>query len=167
MRLQHSDYMEIALREARLSLPKDVPVGCVIVREGQLVGRGHNTREAARDALGHAELTAIRSACRRLDTWRLSGCTLYVTLEPCPMCMGAILSARVDQVVFGAYDSKAGCCGSLLNLNTSGFPGSAQVLGGIRELECAALLSEFFQSLRTNTPSKSRANLECTTSLRS
>lgn len=149
MKLQHSDYMDLALREAVLSLPKDVPVGCVIVRAGQLVAHGHNTREAARDALGHAELNAIRMACRRLNSWRLPECSIYITLEPCPMCMGAILSARIPQIIFGAYDPKAGSCGSLLDLNASGFPSAAEILGGIREQQCSSLLSDFFHLQRS------------------
>lgn len=147
--MQHSDYMRLAIEEARRAACGDVPVGCVIVRQGVIVGRGCNTREAQGSALGHAELNAIAQACRALGGWRLFGCTLYVTLEPCPMCMGAILNARIDRVIFGAYDMKAGCCGSLVDLNQQGYPHTAEVLGGIRELECAALLREFFNGLRS------------------
>lgn len=159
MRLQHSDYMKLAIEEANRVQPTgaaeqnaDVPVGCIIVKDGCIVGRGHNTREAERTALGHAEINAIAEACHTLAGWRLSGCTLYVTLEPCPMCMGAILTARIDRVVFGAYDSKAGCCGSLMDLNRQGFPHTTEIWGGIREMECVALLTSFFDGLRDREP---------------
>ncbi len=149
MKLQHSDYMELALKEARLALELgEIPVGCLIVRDGVILGRGHNTRETERTALGHAELNAIRQACDALQSWRLEGCTLYVTLEPCPMCMGALINARVCQVVFGAYDLKAGCCGSLADFNQMGFNHRLEILGGIRELECSQILSGFFERLR-------------------
>lgn len=155
MKLQHSDYMKLAIEEAGKTCLRpggtaapDVPVGCIIVHQEKIVGCGHNTREECATALGHAEISAIQQACRTLGSWRLSGCTLYVTLEPCPMCMGAILNARIDRVVFGSYDAKAGCCGSLIDLNRQGFCHKLEVLGGIRELECAALLSDFFAGLR-------------------
>jgi len=140
--------MDLAIEEARKTPCADVPVGCLIVKDGEIVGRGHNTRETEGSALGHAEIAAIDAACQALGSWRLTGCTLYVTLEPCPMCMGAILSARVDRVVFGAYDLKAGSCGSLFDLNGQGYPHRPEVLGGIRELKCAELLRAFFARLR-------------------
>lgn len=153
MKLQHSDYMRLALEEARHAHALgEAPVGCLIVRDSTIVGRGHNTRETEHTALGHAELAAIQEACRTLNSWRLEGCRLYVTLEPCPMCMGAILNARIEQVIFGAYDLKAGCCGSLIDFNQLGFNHRAEILGGICERECGELLSEFFQKLRTPRP---------------
>lgn len=154
MRLQHSDYMDLALQEAETALALgEAPVGCLIVYhsgkpDARIIGRGHNTRETERTALGHAELNAIRQACAALDSWRLEGCTLYVTLEPCPMCMGAILNARIDRVVFGAYDLKAGCAGSLTDFNRMNFNHRTDVLGGIREVPCGELLSRFFAGLR-------------------
>ena len=115
--MEHEEYMRQALELARLAMAEgEVPVGCVIVRDGAVVGRGRNRRETAQTALGHAELEAIAQACRTLGGWRLAGCALYVTLEPCPMCAGAIVNARIPAVYYGAKDDKAGCCGSVLNL---------------------------------------------------
>ena len=154
MRLQHSDYMELALREAETALALgETPVGCVVVSqsgsvEAQIVGYGHNTRETEHTALGHAELNAIARACEALGSWRLEDCTLYVTLEPCPMCMGAILNARIGRVIFGAYDSKAGCAGSLADFTAMGFNHRPEVMGGIRELACGGMLTRFFEELR-------------------
>ena len=146
---QHSDYMELALREAESAAAEgEAPVGCVIVKDSAVLALGRNTRETAHTALGHAEINAIQSACKALHSWRLSGCTLYVTLEPCPMCMGAIISARIDRVVFGAYDPKAGCCGTLADFSQMRFNHSPEIIGGIRELACAALLQRFFSELR-------------------
>lgn len=147
--MKHSDYMELALNEAKTALSLgEAPIGCVIVYGGEVIARGHNTRETEHTALGHAELSAIAEACRRLGSWRLSDCTLYVTMEPCPMCMGAILNARIDRVIFGAYDFKAGCCGSLADFNAMGFNHRTEVFGGIREEDCRALLTTFFGFLR-------------------
>ena len=115
--MNHEYFMAEALRLAREAVADgDVPVGCVIVRDGEIIGRGRNRREADSDATAHAEVEAIREACARLDSWRLHGCTLYVTLEPCPMCAGAIINARIEEIRYGAKDDKAGCCGSVLNL---------------------------------------------------
>lgn len=148
--MQHSDYMDLAIREAeRAAKIGEAPIGCLIVKDGEIIATGHNTRETDHDALGHAEINAIRAACKSLDSWRLSGCTLYVTLEPCPMCMGAIINARIDTVVFGAYDPKAGCCGTLADFTKLGFNHTPEILGGIRELVCRKLLSDFFTNLRT------------------
>ena len=106
--------MKKALELARRAYAiNEVPVGCVIVREGKIIARGYNLRENRQQATAHAEIVAIEKACRRVGYWRLNGCTLYVTLEPCPMCAGAIINARIDRVVFGAYDEKRGCCGSI------------------------------------------------------
>ena len=141
--------MDLALCEAqRAAETGEAPIGCLIVKDGRILSVGRNTRETEHDALGHAEINAIREACKALGSWRLSGCTLYVTLEPCPMCMGAIINARIDTVVFGAYDPKAGCCGTLADFTKLGFNHSPEVIGGIRELPCRKLLSDFFANLR-------------------
>ena len=126
----------------------EVPVGCVIVRQGQVVGRGRNRRETAKTALGHAEIEAIADACRNLGGWRLWDCTLYVTLEPCPMCAGAIINARIPRVVFGASDHKCGACGSVCNLFEMEFNHHPTVEKGLCQEEAAALLKEFFADLR-------------------
>ena len=126
----------------------EVPVGCVIVREGRIVGRGRNRREEDRSALAHAEMDAIREACAALGDWRLTDCGLYVTLEPCPMCAGAIINARVDRVVYGARDEVMGACGGVLDLFMEDFPHHPAVLGGVLEEECRAVLTDFFRQLR-------------------
>lgn len=127
----------------------EVPIGAVVVRDGLVVGRGHNLRETSRDATAHAEMLAIRDACSRLGAWRLLDCTLYVTLEPCPMCAGAIVQSRLPRVVFGAADPKAGCAGTLMNLlREPRFNHRAEVTAGVLADECAQLLRRFFQNLR-------------------
>ena len=126
----------------------DVPVGCVIVRDGEGIGRGRNRREERGDATAHAEVEAIRDACARLGGWRLHRCVLYVTLEPCPMCAGAIVNARVTEVRYGVKDDKAGCCGSVLNLFEERFNHRPRVYQGPLKRECEAVLQEFFQKLR-------------------
>ena len=142
-------YMDQALALARQAADEgEVPVGCVVVRNGQIVGRGRNRRETGRTALGHAEIQAISQACEALGGWRLWECTLYVTLEPCPMCAGAIVNARIPRVVYGASDSKFGACGSVCDLFSMAFNHHPQVQSGVREAEAAALLTDFFQDLR-------------------
>ena len=142
-------YKKAAIREAKKAWALgEVPIGCVIVKDEAILSTGRNTRENAQTALGHAEINAIQAACEALHSWRLTGCTLYVTLEPCPMCMGAIINARIERVVFGAYDPKAGCCGTLADFCRMGFNHSPEIIGGIRELSCAALLQRFFSRLR-------------------
>ena len=126
----------------------EVPVGCVIVRNGEVVGRGRNRREEGKNALAHAEVEAINDACRNLGGWRLWDCTLYVTLEPCPMCAGAIVNARIPRVVFGASDKKCGACGSVCDLFTMDFNHHPTVEKGVLEEEATALLTEFFRNLR-------------------
>ena len=126
----------------------EVPVGCVIVREGVVIGRGRNRREERRSALSHAEVEAIAQANRALSSWRLEDCSLYVTLEPCPMCAGAILNARISRVFFGARDPAFGACGGVMNLFMEDFPHPPALVGGILEEECRAVLSRFFQDLR-------------------
>ena len=142
-------FMEQALSLAKESAAEgEVPVGCVIVRGEEIVGRGRNRRETAKTALGHAEIEAIAEACRKLGGWRLWECTLYVTLEPCPMCAGAIVNARIPRVVYGAKDRKGGACGSVCNLFSMEFNHHPQVESGLMEEQCQALLTEFFQNLR-------------------
>ena len=142
-------FMEEALKlAAEAAEDGEVPVGCVIVRHGEIVGRGRNRRETGKTALGHAELDAIADACAELGGWRLWDCTLYVTLEPCPMCAGAIINARIPRVVYGASDKKAGSCGSVCNLFSMNYNHHPQVVSGVMEEECAALLKDFFEKLR-------------------
>ena len=142
-------YMEAALELAKEAFAEgEVPVGCVIVRGDEIVGRGRNRRETAKTALGHAEIEAIADACKNLGGWRLWECTLYVTLEPCPMCAGAIINARIPRVVFGGEDKKGGACGSVCDLFAMDFNHKPTVETGLEEEACAALLTEFFQQLR-------------------
>ena len=148
-------YMDVALELAKEAAAEgEVPVGCVIVRGDQIVGRGRNRRETTKTALGHAEIEAIADACKNLGGWRLWDCTLYVTLEPCPMCAGAIINARIPRVVYGAQDEKNGACGSVCNLFSMDFNHHPQAESGIREEEAAALLAEFFQNLRVELRSR-------------
>ena len=147
--MNHEYFMAEALRLAREAIADgDVPVGCVIVKDGEIIGRGRNRREADSDATAHAEVEAIREACARLDSWRLHGCTLYVTLEPCPMCAGAIINARIEEIRYGAKDDKAGCCGSVLNLFEESFNHRPRIYQGPLKTACEAVLQAFFQSLR-------------------
>ena len=147
-------YMDRALELAREALEAgEVPVGCVIVWEdGRIVGEGRNRREEDGDALGHAELAAIRMACVTVGGWRLHKAVMYVTLEPCPMCAGAIINARVGTVCYGARDEKAGACGSVLDLFAERFNHRPRVYGGVLKEACAALLQDFFHDLRKNSP---------------
>ena len=148
-------YMEQALALAREAADAgEVPVGCVIVCRDRIVGRGRNRREQTKSALSHAEVEAIAEACRTLGGWRLWECTLYVTLEPCPMCAGAIVSARIPRVVFGASDPKYGACGSVCNLFSMDFNHHPKVESGICREQCAALMQEFFQKLRIELRSR-------------
>ena len=142
-------FMDQALELAKEAAAEgEVPVGCVIVRNGEIVGRGRNRRETAKTALGHAEIEAIAEANKNLGGWRLWECTLYVTLEPCPMCAGAIVNARIPRVVYGASDSKCGACGSVCDLFSMDFNHHPQVEKGVREEESQQLLTEFFKNLR-------------------
>ena len=127
----------------------EVPVGCVITLEDRIVGRGRNRREKGKTALAHAELEAIGEACRTLGGWRLWQCTLYVTLEPCPMCAGAIVNARIPRVYYGARDEAMGACGGVLNLFMERFPFRPALVGGILKDECRAVLADFFRTLRS------------------
>ena len=148
-------FMDEALALAKEAAAEgEVPVGCVIERNGEIVGRGRNRRETAKTALGHAEIEAIADANRNLGGWRLWDCTLYVTLEPCPMCAGAIVNARIPRVVYGASDDKCGATGSVCDLFSMDFNHHPEVTKGIREEESAALLTEFFQNLRVTLRSR-------------
>ena len=144
------EFMEEAITEAKLAEDIDeVPIGAVIVRDGKIIARAHNTRETSKCATHHAEILAIEEACRTLGGWRLPSCQLYVTLEPCPMCAGAIINSRIDEVFFGAYDKKAGSVRSLVSLFDLPYNHKPSVEGGILEEECASVLSEFFKTLRS------------------
>ncbi len=143
------DWMRRALAlAAEAAAEGEVPVGAVIVKDGKLVSAGRNRREIGKNALAHAEIEAINGACETLGGWRLSGCTLYVTLEPCPMCAGAIINARIDRVVYGTADPKAGSCGSLVNLFSLPYNHQPALVGGVLEDDCAAILQDFFRGLR-------------------
>lgn len=149
-------FMDLALAQARKAAALgEVPVGCVIVRDGAVIGEGYNRRETDRTVLGHAELMAIRQAEQAVGDWRLSDCTLYVTLEPCPMCAGAMVMAQLDGCVFGAYDARQGCCGSVYDLpHDPAFFHRVPCAGGVLENECARLLRAFFERRRgDNAPS--------------
>lgn len=126
----------------------EVPVGAVIVKDGEIIGRGKNTRETENNPVGHAEINAILDASKNLGSWRLDGCEMYVTLEPCTMCMGALINSRIKKITFGAFDLKAGACGSVVNLNNFAFNHHPELLGGIMEDECGEILTEFFKKLR-------------------
>lgn len=142
-------FMKAALSQAKLAAKKgEVPVGAVIVRDGEVIARAYNTRETDKNALCHAEIKAIRKACKKLGGWRLTRCELYVTLEPCPMCAGAIVNSRIVSVYYGASDKKAGAFGTLFDMNTMGLNHKPEIIGGVMEKECAGLLSDFFSELR-------------------
>ncbi len=144
-----NDYMKIALEQAELASNEgEVPVGAVIVKDGEIISATRNNREATGDATGHAELLAIREACARLGGWHLESCELYVTLEPCPMCMGAIINSRLGKVYFGAKDAKAGACGSVLNMSAYPLNHKPEIYSGFMKDECASVLSEFFTKKR-------------------
>ena len=142
--------MQEAIREAKKAEAIDeVPIGAVVVYQGQVIGRGHNLRESTHDPTAHAEIIAIRQAAQQRNGWRLEGCSLYVTLEPCPMCAGAIIQSRIERVIFGTHDPKAGCAGTLMNLlQDQRFNHQAEVITGIEQETCRHLLTHFFQQLR-------------------
>lgn len=146
----HDYWMKQAIAEAGKARSKDeVPIGCVIVKDNRIIARGHNLRESSRDPSAHAEMIAIRKAARKLSSWRLLDTTLYVTLEPCTMCMGAIILARIPCVVFGCFDPKGGAAGSLYNLsNDPRLNHRVELLPGVLEAPCSSLLSDFFAELR-------------------
>ena len=143
------DYMKKALALAKKAAAEgEIPVGAVVVRNNEIIGEGYNLREKNHSAISHAEVLAIEEACGRVGDWRLSDCTLYVTLEPCPMCTGAIINSRIKRVVFGAKDSVAGCCGSVVNLNFYPFTHSFELEGGLCAEESLAILKSFFEERR-------------------
>lgn len=148
----NTTYMQYAIREAERALDVgEVPVGCVIIHEGQIVGKAHNQRETLQDPTAHAEILAITQAADHFGSWRLEGAKLYVTLEPCPMCAGAIILARIAEVYFGATDPKAGCVGTLMNLlEDTRFNHNPRVTPGLLADECGALLTDFFRTIRQN-----------------
>lgn len=143
-------YMRAAIREARKAYAlQEVPIGCVIVYEDKIIARGYNRRNTDRNTIAHAEMSAIKKASRKLGDWRLEGCTMYVTLEPCQMCAGAIVQARMDEVVIGSMNPKAGCAGSVLNLlEVPAFNHQVKITKGVLEEDCTAMLSTFFKELR-------------------
>ena len=150
-------FMWEAIKEARLAEAEgEVPVGAVIVRDGEIIGRGRNTREYGKNALGHAEISAIDQACKRLGGWRLTRCTLYVTLEPCPMCAGAIISARIPRVVSAVKDAKAGAFGSVINLNSYPLNHKTVTDYGVLSSEASEMLSGFFVDLRKKLDEKKK-----------
>ena len=146
----HSDWMKHALRLAENAFSEgEVPVGAIVVKEGRIIGRGYNQRERLNDPTAHAEIIAITAASGTLDDWRLDGCSLYVTKEPCSMCAGAVINSRISELIFGAYDDKKGCCGSLYQLcGDKRLDSRTAVKGGVEEQKCTAILQEFFQSQR-------------------
>ena len=143
-------FMVEAIKEAKKAeLIDEVPIGCVIVKDDKIIARGHNLRESKQRSTAHAEIIAIEKACRKLKSWRLEGCSLYVTLEPCPMCSGAILQSRIEHVVYGAKDPKGGCMESCMNMyEVKGFNHYPDVIGGVLEDECGSLLKTFFKRKR-------------------
>lgn len=147
---QEEKFMKAAIREARKAEKlEEVPIGCVIVYEGKIIARGYNRRNTDKNTLAHAELLAIKKASKKLGDWRLEGCTMYVTLEPCQMCAGAIVQARMDKVVIGSMNPKAGCAGSVLNLlQISAFNHQVELEKGVLGEECSTMLSDFFRTLR-------------------
>lgn len=146
----HTDFMHEALKEARLALTEgELPIGCVIVYNNEIIARGHNEREQTGDPTAHAEVVAMRRAAKHLKAWRLNGCTLYVTLEPCPMCAGAISQARVGHLIYGAPDPAQGCAGSVYRIcEDPAFSHFCRSDGGVLQEECTALLNEFFENKR-------------------
>lgn len=148
-------FMAIAIEEAKTAAKLgEVPVGAVVVKDGEVVARTHNLRETGKSALAHAELLAIGKACEALGGWRLWQCDLYVTLEPCPMCSGAIINSRIKRVVYGARDAKAGCCDSVISMFDLPFNHRPEIIEGVCAEECAALLRDFFRSLREKKAQK-------------
>lgn len=148
--MNNEKWMKEAIKQAKKAAQKDeVPIGCVIVKDDQIIARAYNKREMKQCSTAHAEILAIEKACKKLGSWRLEDCDLYVTLEPCPMCSGAIIQSRIRNVIFGAYDPKGGCMGSNININdVRGFNHYPDIEGGILQDECSRLLKEFFKAKR-------------------
>ena len=147
----HERFMKEAIRQAKKAEAlNEVPIGCVIVRDGRIIARGYNRRNTDKNTLSHAELTAVRKAAKKVGDWRLEGCSMYVTLEPCQMCAGALVQSRIDEVFIGCMNPKAGCAGSILNLlQEERFNHQVKITKGILEEECSAILSDFFKNLRS------------------
>lgn len=143
-------YMKLAIREAKKARAiGEVPIGCIIVYEDKIIARGYNKRVAKKSVLAHAEILAIKNACKKTGDWRLEGCTMYITLEPCPMCAGAIIQARIPRVVIGSLNPKAGCAGSVLDMmHVDGFNHQVDVTTGVCDEECSKMMKEFFRELR-------------------
>lgn len=148
--MNNEKWMKEAIKQAKKAAQKDeVPIGCVIVKDDQIIARAYNKREMKQCSTAHAEILAIEKGCKKLSSWRLEDCDLYVTLEPCPMCSGAIIQSRIRNVIFGAYDPKGGCMGSNMNINNvRGFNHYPDIEGGILQDECSRLLKEFFKAKR-------------------
>ena len=159
---EYEKFMREAKKQAMKAYAlREVRIGCVIVCEGKIIARGYNRRNTDKNTVSHAEINAIRKASKKLGDWRLEGCTLYVTLEPCQMCAGAIIQARVDRVVIGSMNPKAGCAGSVLNLlEMDGFNHKAEVTRGVLEEECSSMLSGFFKELRKEKAKKKEQERE-------
>lgn len=155
----HEKYMQLAIKEAnKAAAIKEVPIGCVIVRDGKVIAKGYNRRNTDKSVLKHAEIDAIRDACKKVKDWRLEDCILYVTLEPCPMCAGAIVQARIPTVVIGSMNPKAGCAGSVINLlDMAGFNHQCEVIRGVLGEETSSLLTNFFKDLRQEKAAQKEA----------
>ena len=149
--MEKEQYMKLALKEAKKAFEKEeVPIGVIIVKEGKIIARAHNLKEIKKDTIEHAEIRAIKKASKKLNTWRLNDCEMYTTLEPCPMCSGAIIQDRIKKVYIGTMDEKTGACGSVLNLFDYKFNHKVEIEYGILENECKNILKEFFKMLRKN-----------------
>lgn len=159
MMCENEKYMRQALSQAKKAYKiGEVPIGCVICYEGKVIGRGYNRRNTDKSTLSHAEITAIRKASKKIGDWRLEGCTMYVTLEPCQMCAGAIVQSRMDKVVIGSMSPKAGCAGSVLNiLQMEEFNHQVEIEKGVLDSECSELLSRFFSELRIRNKTENQA----------
>ena len=151
--------MKEALKQAKKALEiGEVPIGCVIVRNGEIIGRGYNKRRKEGSVLGHAEIIAIKRACKKLGDWRMDDCDMYVTLEPCPMCAGAIVQARIRKVYMGAMNPKAGCAGSVMNiLDEPGFNHQSEIVSGVLGEECSEILTAFFKKMREESKAKKKS----------
>lgn len=159
---QEEKYMREAIRLAKkAAVLKEVPIGCIIVHDGKIIGRGYNRRTTDKNVLAHAEIIAIKKACKKIGDWRLEECTMYVTLEPCPMCAGAIVQARIPRVVIGCMNPKAGCAGSVLDmLHEEGFNHQVETEIGLLREECSQMLKDFFKTLREEGKKKKKVGEE-------
>ena len=162
-------YMNMALEEAKKARElQEVPIGAVVVVDGEVIAKGYNLRETRQSSVAHAELLAITEACKVLGTWRLEEATLYVTLEPCPMCAGAIINSRIKRVVFGAHDPKAGCAGTFMNLlQDERFNHQSEVTSGVLHEECGSILTTFFKELRERKKAAKREKNQCSEDINS